>query len=188
MRHHIFFTLSVLLLVASAVSAGEGTQQWNRHEGPYAEVNVGTNLYYLGAFSSAGDASDAGFQGFGWTAAAGYAFTPNHAIEGGFMQNYLDFEVEEDSDTEVSTHTNIVYLTWRGTVPIRDRFAFFGKLGGMLASVPDTDESAWVILPFTGLGVSYAMTPAVDLSVQYQGAVYGIVGGGALTVGATYHF
>ena len=38
-----------------------------------------------------------------------------------------------------------------------------------------------------GIGWSYAITPNVEFSLQYQGAVYIIVGYGAVTAGITYH-
>lgn len=176
----------VLVMTCAAAHAQDEGQQWNRHQGYYAELNAGTNLVYLGIMSGFGETSSAGIMGFGWNAAGGYNFNAAHALEVGFMQNYAQYDDEDDNETW--TNTNIGYIAWRGTVPINQRFAFFGKLGAMLISIPDTDEDAWVVLPFTGLGVSYAITPRIDFSVQYQGAVYLIVGAGAFTGGITYHF
>ena len=66
-------------------------------------------------------------------------------------------------------------------MPFGDRFSFIGKLGAMAPQVS-------ILLPFTGMGLSYAVTKKVDLSLQYQGAVYGIAGAGLAGVGFTYHF
>ena len=191
MRGLLLISVCIFLVVASAPAhAQDEGQQWNRHQGYYGELNAGTGLAYLGVISSSvtdEDTTQSGVNGFAWNAAVGYNFNPNSAIEGGFLQWYADFE-DDDDDDEVSTHMDMGYIAWRGTVPIRQRFAFFGKVGAMLASIPDTDESNWAVLPFTGLGVSYAITPRIDFCVQYQGAVYIIVGAGAFTGGITYHF
>lgn len=188
MRGLSLISACIFLVVASAAAhAQDEGQQWNRHQGYYAELNMGTGLAYFGVVTSHSEASDLGFQGFAWNAAVGYNFNPAHAIEGGFLQWYTEFE-DDDDDEDESTYANMGYIAWRFTAAIGQRSAFFGKLGGMLISVPDTDESAWVGLPFVGLGVSYAITPRIDFCVQYQGAVYIIAGAGAFTGGITYHF
>lgn len=160
---------------------------WNSHKGPYVEFNAGTNLYYLGVFSSEGKASNGGFHGFSWNAAAGYNFSPVNALEAGFMQNYAEYE-DEDKGVDVTTHTNIGFLAWRGTARIGQRAAFFGKLGLMLFSIADIDNGSWVLLPYTGLGLRYAVTPQIDFNVQYQGAIYILAGAGAFSAGVTYNF
>jgi hypothetical protein len=187
MKQRILLTMVTCVLVTQLALADEGQQPWNRHKGFYAEGNVGTNIYYLGVVSSGYDAASSGLEGFAWNVAGGYGFTTHHAVEGGFMQNYADFDVGTTAvPLVVSTNVNVVYLAWRGTLPIKDRFALFGKLGAMVLTHPKSDK--WMALPYTGLGVSYAVTPKIDISVQYQGAVYVVAGAGALTVGATYHF
>ena len=189
MRGVLLISVCIFLVVASAAAhAQDEGQQWNRHQGYYAELNAGTGLVYLGVFGGL-SAALSGVKGFGWNAAVGYNFNPTHAIEGGFGQLYADFEDEDIlGDEEVSTNANAGYIAWRGTAPIGQRFAFFGKLGLMVASIPDTNEDTWVGLPFSGLGLSYAITPKIDFSVQYQGAVYLIAGAGMATAGITYHF
>jgi len=188
MKLQFTFAMLICLLMAQLALASE--ESWNRHEGPYAELNLGTGLAYFGVITPETDVSDSGIDGFSWVGALGYNFTPHHAAEGGFGQWYTAFENDDESvaDKEESTHLNVGYLAWRGTIPIKDRFAVFGKLGGMLMSIPDTDEEAWMIAPFTGIGLSYAVTPQLELSVQYQGAVYVVAGAGAVTAGLTYHF
>jgi len=196
MKLQILFTMLICFLVTQLALAGEAQdeQPWNRHEGPYAEMNLGTGFAYLGLLSgTAGiaedyNASTYGINGFSWVGALGYSFTPHHAAEGGFGQWYADFEDVDHYDEDVSTNLNFGYLAWRGTLPIKDRFAVFVKLGGMLISIPDTSADEWLLRPFTGIGMSYAVTPELELSVQYQGAVYAIYGAGALTAGATYRF
>lgn len=149
---------------------------WNRHLGPYAEINLGTNLYYAGIISSSGTCHSAGIEGIGWSIAAGNHFTNIFALEAGFMQNYLH---------DNYSHTNVPYLTTRFDVPVVDRINFIGKLGAMYASAP---TKGGIVLPYVGIGSSYALTPKVDFQVQYQGAVYGIAGAGLVSAGLTYHF
>ena len=182
--------IGVLMIWRPGPTMAEDTLQnnaWNRHKGWYGELNAGTNLYYLGVFSSAGEASNGGFYGFSWNAAIGYDFNPSHALEAGFMQNYAEYE-DEDEDIDVETNTNIAYLAYRGTVPLGRRAAIFGKLGLMIFSIPDIDDDSWLMLPYTGLGLRYAVTPQIDISAQYQGAIYVLAGAGAFTAGITYHF
>ena len=188
MKKQLLFAIALTCFLASIALADEGQQQgqWNRHQGFFSEFNLGSNLLYYGVLSSAGNASNGGFHGYGWSVAGGYYFSPKHAIEGGFMQSYNKYE--DDGDEEENTRADVTYLAWRGKIPIRDRFAFFGKIGAMLVSIPDTDESSWVVLPFTGIGCSYAITPNVEFCLQYQGAIYVIVGYGSVTAGITYHF
>jgi len=179
------------LAVACWATVATGQDEpWNRHTGPYVEANLGTGFTYLGVFGNEFDASDSATGGFSWVGALGYGLTPHHAIEGGFGQWYTDFEDnDEPGHEEIDGHLNMGYLAWRGTLFIQDRSALFFKLGAMVVAVPETETNdSWGVAPFTGIGLSHALTPRIDLSVQYQGGVYILASAGALTVGATYHF
>lgn len=70
-------------------------------------------------------------------------------------------------------------------MPLGNRFSLLAKLGLMVSFVP---QHGGLVLPFTGIGGSYALTEKVDLGLQYQGAIYGIAGAGALGLSFTYHF
>jgi hypothetical protein len=201
MKVQLVFTLAACLVIAPWVAAGETApgQAWNRHQGLYLEGNVGTGVSYVGFMTSEDIPAGAGVAGFTWVGAIGYSLTAHHAIEGGFGQWFAKFEDEEvawDEEgnritrvEENSAQLNVGYLAWRGTVPIQDRFAFFGKLGAMGTVVTNKKEdTGWIVIPFTGLGFSYAVTPQIDVSLQYQGAIYVLASAGALTLGVTYHF
>jgi hypothetical protein len=174
MKLQLVTMMTACLVVARGAAAGEMEQNeaWNRHRGFYAEANFGTGWGYFFNYS--------GFDGFAWIGAVGYSFTPHHAIEGGFGQWY-----ESDKDEGDAGYINAGYLAWRGTIPIMDRFALFGKLG--IAGFDDPDGGG-AGAPFGGLGLSYAVTPQIDVSLQFQGASAVLAGGGALTLGAAYHF
>jgi hypothetical protein len=197
MKHQILFTLAICVLATQFTWAEEVPQPWNRHQGFYVEGDAGTNLVYLGVVAGEWAEAPAKTGGFAWHVAGGYAFNEHHALEAGFMQNYAwyDTEAGEEKHT-VSAHANVAYAAWRPTLPIKDRVSVFGKLGLMYVWVPgvaaDNTEvevnGASLMAPYTGIGVSYAVTPQIELSVQYQGAIYVIAGAGAVTGGLTYHF
>jgi len=46
----------------------------------------------------------------------------------------------------------------------------------------------WLIAPYGGIGFSYAVTPQLELNVQYQGAAYVLAGAGGVTAGVIYSF
>jgi len=161
--------------VAFSLNEESGTA-WNRHTGAYADISVGTNAYYLGFITSEGSINGTGILGAGWGAAAGYNFTHFLGLEGGLIQNYVDINN--------STHLNTPYATTRWTLPLGERFSLIGKLGFMYPNIP---HEGGIVLPFSGIGASYAMTRHLDATLQYQGAVYGIAGAGLLGAGITYH-
>jgi hypothetical protein len=184
--------LATCLWVASWAAAADVDQAeaWNRHTGPYVEAGVGTGFSYLGVLAQDFDPSGSAVRGFSWVGSAGYSFTTHHAVETGFAQWYTTFEDDDVvEDREVDGHLNVGYVAWRGTLFVQDRSSFFFKLGAMAVSVPETEtDDAWAVVPFTGVGFSYAVTPQIDLSLQYQGGVYVVASAGALTLGAGYHF
>jgi hypothetical protein len=176
MKLQLVTMMAACLVVAQGATAGDAEQgeAWNRHKGFWAEADVGTGWGYI--------PDEAGFQGFAWVGALGYRFTVTHAIEGGVGQWHMSREDDDDA------YVNFGYLAWRGTVPIADRFAFFGKAGIALLNNPDHHDDGWAGGPFLGLGLSYAVTPQIDLDVQVQGVTAVFVGGGVVTAGAAYHF
>lgn len=185
-----FIIFSMLLGAVSTSYALDESLPLNQHVGPYAEINAGPNFYSVDVFSSSGTIKSSGFKGFGWSAAGGYNFTNIFALEGGFMQNYAQFRtsyhVFDQQHREYKYyHVNAPYVTTRFNIPIGDRFSFIGKIGAMNAMVPGKTS---VVLPFVGVGASYALTRSMDLTVQYQGAVYGVWNAGLLSGGLVYHF
>lgn len=176
MKKIIISILSALTITSTAFADNTA---WNQHVGSYAELNAGTNVYLLGVVSSAGSTTGAGITGAGWSGALGYNFTPSFGLEAGFMQNYVNINQWD--------HTNVPYVSTRFTVPMGDRFSFIGKIGAgyyMQAS----DISGGVLLPYTGVGFGYALTPNLDITTQYQGLVFGVANAGLLSLGITYHF
>jgi opacity protein-like surface antigen len=192
MKLQLVATVVVCLAFAEGAVAEQTQpeQLWNRHRGFYVEGNVGTGFgWFLFSLDEDKWFGGSGFGGYSWLGTLGYSLTTHHAIEGGYGQWYTPDEDQHGDRGQI----DFGYLAWRGTVPLGDRFAFFGKLGPMVAAAPhahgqhsDLRQPHWLL--FTGLGVSYAVTPQIDLSLQYQGACYILVSGGILTLGAGYHF
>lgn len=153
----------------------------NQHTGPYGEINLGINHYSWYFFPFASDT-----RGFGWNAAAGYNFTSIFALEGGFMQNYLQGYTSNSDGSEIvrTNHINVPYTAMRFSAPIGERFALLGKLGVMAPNRAGQGK----ILPYVGIGMSYALTDKLDVTAQYQGAVYGFFNAGLVSGGLTYHF
>ncbi len=182
--------LSVHSVLANTAKAQpEPPTPWNQHTGFYAEINVGSNLYAGVLPTSEGTFSSAGFQGVGYNANLGYFFNHTFALEGGFMQNYAKLDFDEGDN--LSGHLNVPYITTRFDVPMGDKFSLIFKAG--LLAVWATDDvnhesTATLVLPYTGVGLGYALTSKLEASVQYQGALYGVVNMGLLSAGLTYHF
>ena len=190
------------LSLATTANAAALTQIQPSNTPPkvYVEVTGGINAYYLGIFSTNSDSNTAhaGTGGYGWSAALGYSFTPYVAIEGGFMQNYITIDTKNEGNKKQNTyHTNVPYVTTQFSVPIGTHVEFISKVGLMMPfgtvntaedDEPPKNETFGVVLPFTGLGLGYKITPALEINIQYQGAVYGIVGGGLLSGGLDYRF
>lgn len=168
--------LAILCSTATSLSFADDLA-WNEHKGAYAELNAGTNAYYLGIISSEGNTSGSGIIGTGLNAAIGYNFTPIFALEGGFTYAFADVNNGEKID--------VPYVTTRFTAPIGNRLSFIGKVGLMVPYVPN---EGGMVLPYTGVGFGYALTKNLEANVQYQGAIYGIAGAGLLGLGLTYHF
>ena len=184
---------------ASLASASNSPDFWPANTW-YGELNVGTNLAYVAVVSSYTGINH-GAKGWGWSGALGYNFTRWFALEGGFMQNYAKLESDDDDangdKAYVSAHTNVPYIATRFTIPM-NKFGIIFKLGGMYADVQGSGsantgedvsaKSPNVGLPFTGIGVSYAVTPKLHIVAQYQGAVYVLASAGLASLGLNYRF
>ena len=153
----------------------------NKHTGWYGELGAGTNFYYGSLISSDFSDAKAGIHGYGWNANLGYFFNDYVAAELGVMQNYGYFKDDGETTWE---HATSPYLVARFNAPLTERVSFIGKIGMMVPTISGVGSLA---LPYTGVGLSLAATEQLDLSVQYQGAIYGIIGAGLLSVGLTYH-
>lgn len=168
--------IALASLCLASASFAEG-QAWNQHQGRYVELTAGSTFNYIGVFDSHARLGASAFQGTSIGLTYGYMYTPHYGFEGGLLSVFLN--------SELSNSLYAPYASMRFNMPLDDHFSILGKLGLMVPFVPN---GGGVILPFTGIGASYATTKNVDLSLEYQGAVYGIAGAGTLGLGLTYHF
>jgi len=197
MKKIVTLTTLAATVCTCAVFAGgaETNVSYHRQTGPWVEANAGSNLFYLGIMGNDIKASKAGMIGWGWNANAGYNFTPYIGLEGGYTQLRTKWRAKSaNTDTMyIDANVDMPYGAFRFTIPMGDRFALLGKLGAMYLSAIGssqgyTAESPKVVVPYTGVGASYAITKNLDFSVQYQGAMYFVAGAGLLSGGLAYHF
>jgi opacity protein-like surface antigen len=201
----------IVMTFSQASMATNGQVALNQHQGLYAEATLGADLYYLGVISVPDDSDmnlvKQGFPGFGYSAAIGYQFRPGgFALEGGFMQNFFDLSEDlrtgHGNERETVTESTTLYTPYaamRWEFPIKQRLAFIPKLGIAYVKMKETTLSnddqtvvygagTGMIIPYVGLGFSYALTQKIDVVLQYQGAVLGIAGAGLASLGLDYHF
>jgi OmpA-OmpF porin, OOP family len=132
-----------------------------------------------------------------WKLYGGYQFHPNLAVEGG----YYDLGRYNYGYTAPGGSGNSRYqglnLDLVARMPFADRFAVFGRVGGAYTRArsdfggTSRSESRWG--PKAGIGLEYAITPAVALRGEWEryrirDAVRGRGDVDALTVGVVWHF
>lgn len=182
------YAVAAIALATSLTAAADNAP--NQHTGTYIEATAGTNFYALGLISSDDIGSTAGVGGYAVNAAIGYNITYWFGFEGGFNRAMAHL----DSNSSHNDSINAPYASVRFTLPIGQRFSFLAKVGAMYATYTDhKDDQEYsvthgMVLPYVGVGASYAVTSNIDITAQYQGAVYGVVNAGVLTAGLTYHF
>lgn len=186
------YSVGAIALLTCAMASAQPAQTLNRHVGTYIEGNLGTNLYMLGVVSSNDGRSNTGLNGFAGSVAVGYNTNCWFGFEGGFIRSSVNIDHHEDG--QYYQNINAPYASLRFTAPIGERFGLIGKFGIMYATGSDDrhhdhgNDHLGIVMPFVGIGASYAMTPKVDITAQYQGALYAVVNAGVLTGGVTYHF
>jgi len=177
-------------------------EQWNRHTGFYLEASAGTNAFY--ALLPTGNQGS--MLGYNVAAALGYFPINNVGIEAGFIYSSdLNAAYEKSLaglitlSASAAAKLYVPYIAIRFHVPIGNRVNVIFKLGGMypygkvkvFGSAAGIEESGRIsgdhTMPFTGIGISYAITPNLALVVQYQGAIYVLASGGVLSGGLVYH-
>jgi hypothetical protein len=200
----IFFLLVVVFVSFTATAKGEqvAAKPWNIHRGTYIEGGMGTNAFY--ALLPSGSKGE--IKGYAASLTVGYSFFDNVAAEAGFIYS-TDLNAGVDARVvgitvaaSADAQLYIPYAALRFHVPVGDRYAVLFKVGAMYpyakvklqADAAGIQESGRIaadhILPYTGFGLSYAVTPQIDFSVVYQGAVYVMASGAILGAHLTYHF
>lgn len=109
--------------------------------------------------------------GLPYQTGGGYQFNQYIGIEGGYIR-YPDVS----TDTSVVNKTsNIEQLAAKGTVPLKNSFNFFGKLGAAeispqiingLNNNADNIVNSAKLLPYIGTGIGYGLNQKVDFDFQ----------------------
>lgn len=97
----------------------------------------------------------------------GYRLHANWAVEAG----YADLGKSKYRQTgfpDGTIKTNLWHVDAVGILPLADKFAVFGKLGVAQMNYEDSGYKENKTTPHLGLGVSYALTPAVALRAEYD--------------------
>ena len=197
------------LLLAGSIYAGQpdhclpAAPFWNQHTGFFAEGGLGMNGFY--AFLPNNQSTGA-FKGWGVGATVGYNIINTIGIEGGFIYSSdLNYAVETSAwnvnlSAAAAARLYIPYFSMRFSVPVGHKVNVIFKIGMMYpygninldAQAAGIQASGRIsgdhLMPFSGLGLTIAVTPQLDISLMYQGAVYVMGSGGLTSAGVTYHF
>ncbi len=184
-------SISVIALMNATSAFAELDAQnpgtMNLHQGAYIQGTLGSGLG--GAKDQDGEV-DGGFWGVGGTAAVGYQINPYLGIEADFT----------GIDTPFNSSMYNYGIVLKGTLPIGDRFSLYGKAGGGASTTHLCDflfnsgycTSVTEGVGLVGAGFAVALTPQVDLGVDYTGAINDNEGAdgllGVLGASMTYHF
>ncbi len=183
----------------------------NVHQGSYAEGSVGTSVMNMLISSSSVSYASNSSNGVGFSAAYGYQFNPGGwALEVGYMQANLNLSLGSAQNDNIiinqKVNIDVPYLAARWEVAMGSKFAFVPKVGAMAVILPKkktavrivdgvryTADSGFadgvsLLLPFVGMGVSYAVTPTISIVGQYQGFLAGIINAGLMSAGLDVHF
>lgn len=169
MKLKIYLSL-VILCFSGAIFADP--EVYTHRAGMYVEGNVGTlaknyNFIWF-SHTSVG--------GLGENVNIGYQFNPFAALEVG--GSYYDF----NNNKHTNNGLGVADLVFKGIVPLTERAALFAKAGGGLASKGVGGTF------YAGVGASYAVTQNLDVSIQMNGPILGIVNVGLISAGLSYHF
>jgi len=175
---------------------------------PAAAQDMSANRFYIGGTIGQTTASD-GCSGIilpgitcndsdtAWRILGGYQFSPNVSFELGYQDLGKVKATGFGVNGEVTS--NVWELVAVGTLPLKNRFSIYGKLGGYLGDTTLRSNAGFAgsdtntDLTF-GVGGRYDLSPQVALRAEYQS--YQSVGGGnvgtsdfdVVSVGALFRF
>jgi len=200
-RSVLTFVLASLIVGAPqafAQSSGKGFYIGGSAGITQADIDVDAINAALGATSTTADESGTGFKAY-----AGYSFTPNIAIEGGYFDlgKFTTNSTVPAGTVQTEQKFKGFNVDVVGSFPLGDKFSMFGRLGviqtsqDVSASGPggtasdSYDKTSWK----AGLGVDYMITGG--LGVRAEAELYNVPDGpddsgniGLLSIGLLYRF
>lgn len=175
---------STVLAAAPYTALSEKPSYSDNDKSFYIDAGLGV----VAAYEAVGGAK-AESAGLSWNGAVGYNTSRKFALEMGVLGARLKGGSNSNDLTGYAP-----YLATKFIVPVSQKFAFNFKLGltylnsRLTNAGKNSKSSGSTVLPFTGVGLSYAVTPNIDINLHYQGLVYVIAGAGQAGAGITYHF
>jgi OOP family OmpA-OmpF porin len=97
----------------------------------------------------------------------GYRFNSNVALEGGYA-DLGKMKYRQSGWPDGAIKTTLWHIDAVGILPLADKIAIFGKLGMAQMNYEEDGYNAHKTTPHLGLGVSYALAPALDLRAEYD--------------------
>jgi OOP family OmpA-OmpF porin len=180
MKFHHLAPLALLALTTPALADGF----YGVGEVTYSSASL-DNSYFNNALITSGatglSSSDSGGS-FQWRLQGGYRFSPNLALEAGYIDfGKVDYQANySGGSAQGSLKAGGVDLAALALLPLNDSFTIFGKLGVVDATVKSNlqagapadsasgNTSVNSVRPLLGLGATYKLTDNVDLRADYD--------------------
>jgi len=161
--------LLVAQMSMAAPKSPDVNKAFNHHKGLYAEINGGGFFFSNDLFNI-----NTHLSGFLLNGTVGYQFNSYFAIEAGYNQFFANRDSLGGVDVAI-----------KGILPVGKRVSLSAKLGGMRFMPKAQDNN---IYPYVGLGVAYAVTKNLDVTVQSDLLYIPWASTLMTTGGLTYHF
>ncbi|KAF0811826.1 Outer membrane protein A [Andreprevotia sp. IGB-42] len=133
---------------------------------------------------------------FAGSVGAGYQFSPNFALEAGYL-NLGKMTANRGVNSSEYSAQGIAFQAV-GTVPLNDRFGLYGTAGlnplYVKSSYNGVSDNEWRVAPSLGLGVNFKVNEAVGLRAGYTRYFNAVDNRGVksdadlMSVGMTYAF
>jgi opacity protein-like surface antigen len=178
MRIASIFALGSMLSVAAADVVAD---QSVNVQGPYigGQLGYANENYSRNQYNPPLSATSVDSKGFAGRLYAGYDINQYFAAELGY--SYLPqvkYKNVAGSNNNVTFHQQMVDLTAKGTAPLNDQFAVYGKAGAAYvhrgsfdykqSGVNFSQAALTKVVPTVGAGVKYNITPHTFADVSYS--------------------
>lgn len=154
MKNRLILLSGLFVLIFSTIALAGGQQppsySYNSYRGVYFETNFGYGKVHQ---TLSGDLYTDN-KGFTWNLVAGFQFTRNFALEGGFISL-------PKVEGRLAYHADVWYAAFKGIYPVTSsNFNIFGKLGfgGSSRSTP--------LLLMGAVGLAYNISPQITITAQ----------------------
>jgi OOP family OmpA-OmpF porin len=170
--------LTATACLSSAAWAGEKYILVSAGATTYSGTAQGDNDAALVRAGATGVQSTMGSNGTGYKFFLGYQFTPNFAVEGGYVDlgslGYSATHATGTLSTDIKTTGYAVSAV--GIAPVNNDLSFFGKAGMTIANVKGTGTGGGITVSTNedksslsfGVGLTYQLTDKVGLRTELE--------------------